>query len=553
MEKILLSIEIGERLSKACILSKKGQATNVQSSISFATPDNCILDGQITQPDVLAKELMDVIKANNMFLTNNVIFVLNSPKIVSRKVSLPSNKDRQIASIVASNSSDYFPIDLTNYQISHTIIEKNPKRNGSSQVLVTALPKQLLLSYVKFAQVCSLDIQWFDVNVNAQFQLFKSLALDGVTMFVSMDTRQSNATFMEGSNLLLQRAVPFGGDEIINSVLNVANFEENMLPKALELCADDKWIVENFSKENYAGMVNRVVSAIERAADFFKTSFKSLDIKRVVLLDSCANIYGFKQAIANTLQIEVVTLNEIANINKIIVGQDITKFASSASALINPANITFAGISSGGTAAGKAKPKIKEGATSTVFLVACLAISVVVAVASVLIYVGTNTELALANARLIELQPVQQTYDVYVQYNAMADNFKVIEDTAVNNNAQIRAFLEELEEKMPTNLTVLSANCDNFGVTMNVQTASFEEAAKTIQQLRTFESITQISISSITEVENDGGTTSASFSLVCSYEPVVEEVPEQSGEEFVEGDNVDEYLEDIDNIVTGEE
>ncbi len=563
MDKFLLSIEIGERLSKVCLLSKKGQTTNVQQSLSFATPDNCVLDGQITQPDVLSKELMQTITANNMFVTSNVVFVLNSPKIVSRKVSLPSNKDKQIAAIVASNSSDYFPIDLTNYQVTHTIIEKNPKRNGDSQVLVTAMPKQLLLSYVKLAQECSLEIQWFDYSQNTQFQLFKNLALDGVTMYVSIDTRQSNATFMEGTNMLLQRAVPFGGDEIINSVLNIANYEENMVARALELCADDKWIVENFSKDNYAGMVNRVVSAIERAADFFKSSFKSLDIKRVVLLDTCANIYGFKQAISNVLQVEVVILDEISGVKKAVTGQDITKFASCALALINPANIAFTGISSGGKASKAAKPKLKEGKTAVMFLVACIAISVVVSAVSVITYFQTSTQLAQAQARLEQLQPVQQTYDLYVQYDAMANNFEIIENTAVNNNAQIRAFLEELEDKMPTNLSVLSANCDNFGVTMNVQTASLEEAAKTISQLRTFESIVELSVSSITEIENGAGGTAASFSLVCSYVASEQETTgegeltegesTEGSEGGSEGESVDEYLDDVDALVTGEE
>ena len=52
---------------------------------------------------------------------------------------------------------------------------------------------------------------------------------------------------------------------------------------------------------------------------------------------------------------------------------------------------------------------------------------------------------------------------------------------------------------MPAEVNVLSASCTTEGVSMNITVTSKLAAAKTIQQLRSFESIAQIIVGEITE------------------------------------------------------
>ena len=70
---------------------------------------------------------------------------------------------------------------------------------------------------------------------------------------------------------------------------------------------------------------------------------------------------------------------------------------------------------------------------------------------------------------------------------------------------------------MPTSMLLMSAVCDEQGVTMNIVTPGLEEANVVIKQLRSFESIKQMTISTITENTDEGGVSSATFSIRCSY------------------------------------
>lgn len=70
---------------------------------------------------------------------------------------------------------------------------------------------------------------------------------------------------------------------------------------------------------------------------------------------------------------------------------------------------------------------------------------------------------------------------------------------------------------MPSSILVLSATCDSKGVTMNITVPSFNEAAVVISQLRSFDSIAVIQVSTIAEKKDEAGATTASFSVSCGY------------------------------------
>jgi len=72
---------------------------------------------------------------------------------------------------------------------------------------------------------------------------------------------------------------------------------------------------------------------------------------------------------------------------------------------------------------------------------------------------------------------------------------------------------------------------------LNIVTPGMEEADVVIKQLRGFESIKQLEVSTITESTDEGGISSATFSVRCGYnepEPEVEAAPVVDDVETVE-------------------
>ena len=85
--------------------------------------------------------------------TKQVVFSVTSGRIATREVFLPAVKKVQIDSLVKANAADYFPIDLTEYELAHLMlgIDKQEGQPERYKLMVMAANKSLIDGYEKFA------------------------------------------------------------------------------------------------------------------------------------------------------------------------------------------------------------------------------------------------------------------------------------------------------------------------------------------------------------------------------------------------------------------
>ena len=138
---------------------------------------------------------------------------------------------------------------------------------------------------------------------------------------------------------------------------------------------------------------------------------------------------------------------------------------------------------------------------------------------------------ALLEQRVQELEYVGKTAQLYEDYQATEAALRQVRAASDTRNAYLVDFLEEMERKMPSSLLLMSAVCDEQGVTLNIVTPGMEEADVVIKQLRSFASIQQMDVSTITEITDEGGISSATFSVRCGYnQPEEPESPAQAAD-----------------------
>ncbi len=526
MAKKTLIIEIGEHITKVSVGSKRGRSFHSIRNFLFTTPENTVSDGLITAGDILASTLKEQIASNRATDAQDVIYVLSSSKIVSREVTLPPVKANKIGDLIATNSKDYFPIDISGYQISHKLIETISGDNPGCRVLVTAAPKNIMTSYQKITDILGLNLIAFDHVANSQLQVFNSLQISGITLYIDISTNYTLTTYLSDGMLLMQRSMPFGALDVIDAAMNRAGLAALELDTAINNATEAEWINKNLPYEEYTQAASRLTALIERSVDFFKSIYKGEAIDRIVILGSCSSIAGLKKVINSAIKVDTFSIDEIQGINKVIEGQHAAMFATTMSAAIDPLSLIPSDMSQTKFVSGKSK------SSNLKYAVGLLVVSILVggtfAMMSLVQLYFVSTELDDMNARMRELQPVLETYNQYSQIIVLENDIKLLDHESIGNNANLRAFLEELEQKMPANLLMLSASCDANGISMNVEVANMEDAAVAIAQLRTFESIQNILVSPISESGNDVGLPIVSFSLSCMYkatEAQLTEVP----------------------------
>ena len=116
MNNRVLSIEIGNSFTKICEMDYKVKKPKVYKVLTVETPEGIVVDGMLQPTQEYAEHLVNAL-ATNGIRTKKVIFTISSTRVASREVQIPNVKASKIEALVKTNDSDYFTVDLTQYEI----------------------------------------------------------------------------------------------------------------------------------------------------------------------------------------------------------------------------------------------------------------------------------------------------------------------------------------------------------------------------------------------------------------------------------------------------
>jgi len=510
MAKKTLIIEVEEKIVKIAVSTKSGKKVNISDSFMFRIPDRAVVDGQIVDPESLAEIVNAQILRHNLTKIKNAYFALTSTKVVNKEVEIPGAvKEKRIKSVIETNANDYFPVDMSNYQIAYTILDKTKERY---RVLVLAAPRMMINGYVRLANALNIHIEAIDFSGNSQYQALKKFKDEQVVAYVDCNLTNTFVNFIENGDLVLQRSFQVGGDNIIRTFMKSQARDDSKYLTSLEDMADSELMDVVFPMEDRRQSADRFLHNIARIMEFFQSNYGDKQISQIVLLGTYSYIAGLKEMVADITHIPTIILAEKEGADSLGADlQGINYYVSCLGAQLKP--IDF--LPPEYKARKKKGPDTSKAGKNT--LVACLLLSALMCGFGYFRYYTASTELENLQTKLDRMEKVQQIYDTYLKYERINGHFEILDNMKHTPNAELVAFFEELEEKMPSAISVLSAVCDDSSVSMNVTVSNLEQAATTIAQLRSFETIQDIQVSSLSESKDRAGATQVSFSISCTY------------------------------------
>ena len=184
--KKVLTIDItNESITITEVTASEKKTSTVHNAIIFETPEDSYEDGFIRDKERIAEAIRSQLAANG--ITNkDAIFVLTSTKIVNREVLVPFVKENKIKGIINANSSEYFPVNIEDYTVSHSVLETvtDEEHNKQLRVLAVAAPTSMVRSYYEVAALAGLKVVALDYIGNAMLQLIKTQTSENMTTMV---------------------------------------------------------------------------------------------------------------------------------------------------------------------------------------------------------------------------------------------------------------------------------------------------------------------------------------------------------------------------------
>ena len=554
MNNRVLSIEIGNSFTKICEIDYKVKKPKVYKVLTVETPEGVVVDGMLQPTQEYADHLVNALGTNGIH-TRRVIFTISSTRVASREVQIPNVKANKIEALVKTNANDYFPVDLTQYEIGH-YLAGGLTEEGKLRVMALAVPKALLDSYYQLAQMCGWEVECFDYSSNSLYQILRDEKSEKVTMMIKIDENSTIVTVLSAGKVLLQRTVAYGVQDAIETMIASGAYAVNDPMSAVErfqkktclnrvLHQGDKLWEENAGRweDEDAGNVEvtaarqKITSSLEplivgvsRVIDFYDSRNSNTPIERTYVTGLGASFSGMSKLFTNCLERKVHTLSEMDDkigMSKAIRSTRPAAYISCLGAVLAPV-----GLIDKSQQKGKGMTVV-SGTNYTFVSVAVLVLGVILSIAmavtSLTRYFGTVAENVALQARVEELQPAQTVYNEYLSAAAQYDKYKYLYEYTENPNENLVEFINELEQILPDSFYTDSFSSDQTGISMTVNVEGKAAAARTILNIRNMESIEDVQISNITDNQDEMGGSWVMFSMTGTYRELSDET-EETGE-----------------------
>lgn len=529
----ILSIEVEASQVRVAEIEVRGKKGRIFNCFCIPAPQGAVEDGQIRDTKSLAEVLREELFQRKI-KTKKVYFATGSTRIASREVRIPFVKTNRIQSIIEANATDYFPIDVTKYILSYSVtdVETQKSEDGKEEtkqyhLMVYAAPKAISAAYSEFAENAGLTMAGITYTGDSVYYAVRGEYATGTHILVKIELKGTSISIINNGELALQRNINYGVDSAVETVRAFPEFGDrldvgealevlcnrrciysalDMMP-ADEMASDEDKMLET-ARAEVTESLRYMIGNISRIMDYYISRHTDATFETIDCCGLGAQVQGLMELLTNELGQPVKVLEKVEN------------FALPSSAENEGAYLyatvmapSISGVNLMEKTSRKAKEKKDTLSGATVIFVVGAVAGVALTAAGYANRIYQQHEQDRLNQRISEESSIEDIYNAYNTAKSQYDNYQNMYQYTNTPNEGLKNFIEEMEEKMPSDITVESFSSTGSQVSFSIRVTSKSAAANTIMQLRTFESLATVTTTGIDEAED--GT--VSMSVACTY------------------------------------
>lgn len=546
----ILSIEIGVDVTHVLEMDYRVKNPKVYRSFSFQTPVGVIGEAGVRKSEEFRTALHKLLDANKI-KTRKTLFVVNSGKIASREVLIPMIKENRIKDFLNTNSADFFPVDLSRYQLVYRnegVVQQDKVKKR--KLYVFAVPGDLVQSYEELADFCSLELTALDYVGNSIFQMMHKVVGNNICCSVKLDNNATMITIINQGMVVLQRTVFYGFEEVEKVVVDSGLFPKEQYPAAMDIlqqtdCLDANQAAPedamNAMQAEAVEALRPMIGNIRRVLDYYQSRNNGAEVKECFLIGNGAYIKGLDRLMSLELNLPVhLQEKDVLNGFRTSGGRLDAMYEACYGAAIQPLDFVFG---SAQTAKIIEEKKKRELFAAKLIGLLCVACAVILLALSGVQRIALSHELNNLNKQKDELEYIQDIYNAYVDTKSQYDDVTKMNGKTETVSDALADAIEEMEEKFPSGVKVTSLTSNGEGISMDIEVSTKEEAAKILQNLATFDAFRSVTTNGITESTDENGKITVTFSVMCTYvngtaddSIDTETTPEEDVETYMNGD-----------------
>lgn len=559
MAKKVLSIEVGQQVTKAVVVDYLRKNPHVYNAFSFDTPPDAMEDGYLKNRDAIAQMLKAQIHENGV-KEKDVVFSIASSKIASREVVVPYVPENKIDGLINATAQDYFPVNMEEYTLAYNVLDiVKEGEKKSLKLLLLAAPDTLIQNYYSLADSLGMHVESIDYYGNGSMQVLQKHIGSGYCVSVQISSLNTMVSVLRESQQIMQRTIPYGVNTIIDTMMEQQALGLRDKAEAMEMLCRENIIFtsldyddidtvrstrmtdDQISRSNYnrdarkavTDAVGGILLSVIRVVDYFNSRYPDCQLTYVYITGMGVKIRGIEILFEKEMDLPVRPLEKLTNIT-FARGfarslQDQTEYIAAIGAAIEPVGFRLKSMTA------KESQAESMRIVHLLFGVMVVAAATLVGVAWIQLHSAQkrNTDLKDQKAKL---EYINQVYQENEAAKKSYEEVATLDAATKHKNQYLNDLLKDLENNLPRELAVSNFTSNAEGITMTIETKTKISVAQMIIALeKNVLSLTDIVVPAVSMNEEEDGKVTYSFTVTAQY--AEEEVAEGENGEAAEGEN----------------
>ena len=310
----LVGLDIGSSVLKAGEIVETKSGHSLQHFGMLDIPYGAIEEGVIKDADAIAASIRKLFNENS-FKTRNVAVSIGGYSVIVKKISVQTMTEDQLQKTINFEAEQYIPFDISEVNLDYQILGEVENNPDQMNVLLVAVKKEVVNSYVNLIQMAGLNPCVIDIDAFALQNIFElSYAPEDENIaLIDIGASKTSLNILKGNSSLFMRDVTLGCGMINRKIVSLidCSYEE-----AEQLKYGDQLdrISPDDAKEIILSVVDDWCDEIRHALDFFYSAYPDNKIKRIMLSGGGSYIKEFRELLAIETSSEVEIINPFKNI-----------------------------------------------------------------------------------------------------------------------------------------------------------------------------------------------------------------------------------------------
>lgn len=506
----LVSIVINNEYIKICEITKSGKNSTVHKTVTIPAPEGCYEDGILIDIDTLSKAIKGVL-VEHRFNSNSVAFSISSPRLATKEVLIPNVKANKIEKIVQANATEYFPVNMDEYIIQHTVLQEIEDQGQKKlKIMVAAVPSEVVESYYDLAKALGLKVAFVDYAGNSTYQIMKQQIGEEVSLVIQVENDCTVINIFKENVLQLQRMVPYGKSMLVNAVMDKYGLKYDTATTKLQ---NETLLHSRFDGDEVTESLRYMASNINRVIDYY-VSRNRVSIQKAYLIGHSTTIKGFATLLSNELNMPITKVEALKGIvldKKAYVEEaTLTSYVTNLGAVVDPVDFVPRKMQEAGSK--------KENTKSIIIgFFGAIAVSALLVIIPLVQIVALNAQIGSLNKDIKGLSTINDVVNSYYNVKDKYNDVAAFAALTADSDDSLQDFVDYLEKNVPSDVVISGFTISSGAVSISGKAGSKASVALLIQQLQKNPAILNVDVPTISESKDSLGISQATFSLSCTF------------------------------------